>query len=113
MIDRANKSATRISFQNKVLEYWVLDVIRRMSSSSRLDQRSEYQYFVSMNVGILFEKVEDKDFPPGYFYAQLPSLGLTTHGLGLEGARQAALDLARVWLAEKKAQGDPLPASLD
>jgi hypothetical protein len=29
----------------------------------------------------------------------------------LEGARQAAFDLARVWLAEKKAQGDPLPAS--
>jgi hypothetical protein len=32
----------------------------------------------------------------------IPSLGLTTHGLGLEGARQAAFDLARVWLAEKK-----------
>jgi predicted RNase H-like HicB family nuclease len=46
----------------------------------------------------------------GEFYAHVPSLGLTTHGLGLEGARQAAFDLARVWLAEKKAQGDPLPA---
>jgi predicted RNase H-like HicB family nuclease len=63
-----------------------------------------------MNFGILFEKVADKDFPTGYFYAHVPSLGLTTHGLGLEGARQAAFDLARVWLAEKKAQGDPLPA---
>jgi predicted RNase H-like HicB family nuclease len=63
-----------------------------------------------MSYGILFEKVEDKDFPPGYYYAHVPSLGLTTHGLGLDGARQAALDLARIWLAEKKAQGDPLPA---
>jgi hypothetical protein len=54
-----------------------------------------------MNVGILFEKVEDKDFPPGYFSAHLPSLGLTTHGLGIDGARQAAFDLARVWLIEK------------
>jgi predicted RNase H-like HicB family nuclease len=62
-----------------------------------------------MNFGILFEKVEDKDFPPGYYYAHVPSLGLTTHGLGLDGARQAALDLACVWLSEKKAQGDPLP----
>jgi predicted RNase H-like HicB family nuclease len=63
-----------------------------------------------MNFGILFEKVTDKDFPAGFFYAHVPSLGLTTHGLGLEGARQAAFDLARLWLAEKKAQGDPLPA---
>jgi predicted RNase H-like HicB family nuclease len=63
-----------------------------------------------MNFGILFERVEDKDFPPGYYYANVPSLGLTTHGLGLEGARQAASDLARVWLAEKKAQGDSMPA---
>jgi hypothetical protein len=47
-----------------------------------------------MNYGILFEKVEDKDFPSGYFYAQIPSLGLTTHGQGLEGARQAALKRA-------------------
>jgi predicted RNase H-like HicB family nuclease len=63
-----------------------------------------------MNYGILFEKVEDKDFPPGYFYAHLPTLGLTTHGLGLEGARQAAFDLACAWLAEKKAHGELLSA---
>lgn len=64
----------------------------------------------AMNFGILFEKVADKDFPPGYFYAHIPSLGLTTHGLGLDGARQAALDLARLWIAERKAQGEALPA---
>jgi predicted RNase H-like HicB family nuclease len=62
-----------------------------------------------MNVCILFEKVADKDFPDGYYYAHVPSLGLTTHGLCAEGARQAASDLARLWLAEKKAQGDPMP----
>ena len=62
-----------------------------------------------MNFGVLFEKVEEEGFAPGYFYAHIPSLGLTTHGLGVEGARQAAFDLARIWLAEKKAQGDPLP----
>jgi predicted RNase H-like HicB family nuclease len=63
-----------------------------------------------MNFGILFEKIEEKDFPSGYFYAHIPSLALTTHGLGLDGARQAAFDLARLWLAEKKAQGEPLPS---
>ena len=59
-----------------------------------------------MNFGILFEKVEDKDFPPGYFYAHIPSLGLTTHGLGIDGARHAALDLAQLWIAEKRAHGE-------
>ena len=59
-----------------------------------------------MNIGVLFEKVQDKDFPPGYFYAHVPSLGLTTHGLGIEGARSAALDLLKLWVAEKNASGD-------
>jgi predicted RNase H-like HicB family nuclease len=66
-----------------------------------------------MNFGILFEKVEDKDFPPGYFYAHVPSLGLTTHGVGIDGARQAAYDLARLWLAEKKANGDSMPSQAE
>ena len=54
-----------------------------------------------MNFGILFEKVTDRDFPAGYFYAQVPGLGLTTYGLGIEGAKKAIVDLLRLWLAEK------------
>ena len=64
-----------------------------------------------MNFGVLFEKIRDPDFPPGYFYAHVPTLGLTTHGLGVEGARAAALDLLRLWLAEKKSNGETVPAS--
>ncbi|GDY20222.1 hypothetical protein LBMAG56_15670 [Verrucomicrobiota bacterium] len=64
-----------------------------------------------MNFGVLFETIRDPDFPPGYFYAHVPTLGLTTHGLGVEGARAAALDLLRLWLAEKKANGEIVPAS--
>ena len=67
--------------------------------------------FDSMNFGVLFEKVQDAGFPPGYFYAHVPSLGLTTHGLGVDGARAAALDLVRLWLAERKASGEPMPRS--
>jgi predicted RNase H-like HicB family nuclease len=74
----------------------------------RVDERPARAYHLIMNFGVLYEKVQDKDFPAGYFYAHVPSLGLTTHGLGIEGARQAAFDLARVWLAEKKAQGELL-----
>ena len=64
-----------------------------------------------MNFGILFEKVTDKEFPDGYYYAHVPSLGLTTHGSGVEGARQAAADLLRLRIAEKHANGEKVTAS--
>jgi predicted RNase H-like HicB family nuclease len=66
-----------------------------------------------MNFGVLFEQVTDAQFPTGYYYAHIPSLGLTTHGLGIEGARREAFDLAQLWLAEKKASGDQVTASSD
>lgn len=59
-----------------------------------------------MTYGILFEKVAQPDFPDGYYYAHVPVLGLTTHGLGSEGAREAAIDLIKLWVAEKKANGE-------
>lgn len=64
-----------------------------------------------MNFGILFEQITDKGFPGGYYYAHVPSLGLTTHGLGVDGARQAAVDLVRLWIAEKRANGETVPRS--
>ncbi len=62
-----------------------------------------------MNFGILFENVTDQDFPAGYYYAHVPSLGLTTHGAGIEGARQAAADLLQLWIAEKRANSESIP----
>lgn len=38
----------------------------------------------------------------------MPVLDLTTHGLGIDGARLAAIDLIRVWIEEKKAHGEPV-----
>ena len=64
-----------------------------------------------MNYGVLFEKVGESDFPPGYYYAHVPALGLTTHGLGIEGAREAARELIQLWMAEKKANGESVPAA--
>lgn len=66
-----------------------------------------------MNYPILFEKIDEAGFPPGHYYAHLPTLGLTTHGLGIEGARAAALDLARLWIGEKRANGETVPSSSD
>jgi predicted RNase H-like HicB family nuclease len=59
-----------------------------------------------MRFSVVFERVQDAGFPAGYYCAHVPSLGLTTHGPGVEGARQAAADLLRLWLAEKRASGE-------
>lgn len=63
-----------------------------------------------MKFGVVFETIQDSGFPAGYYYAHIPSLSLTTHGLGIEGARAAAADLLKLWLAEKRAQGEPIYA---
>lgn len=62
-----------------------------------------------MKVGVMFDPFQDPDFPAGYYYAHVPSLGLTTHRSGIEGARAAVLDLVRLWLEEKRANGEPVP----
>ncbi|MEW6304631.1 MAG: type II toxin-antitoxin system HicB family antitoxin [Verrucomicrobiota bacterium] len=62
-----------------------------------------------MTYGILFERIDEPGFPPGCYYAHVPSLGLTTHGEGIEGARTAARDLVRLWVAEKQANGEAVP----
>ena len=64
-----------------------------------------------MRFSVVFEKIADPDFESGFYYAHIPSLGLTTHGSGIEGARQGALDLLRLWLAEKRAHGETIADS--
>jgi len=61
-----------------------------------------------MTYGILIEKIENGELPSGFYYAYIPALGLTTHGEGIEGARAAAEDLVKLWLAEKKAAGESI-----
>jgi len=61
-----------------------------------------------MTYGILFEKADTRDLPAGFYYAHVPALGLTTHGKGLEGARAAAEDLVKLWLAEKRDSGESI-----
>lgn len=55
---------------------------------------------------VIYEKINDPDFPANYYYAHIPSLGLTTHGEEIEGAKKAAGDLVRLWIEEKKANGE-------
>jgi predicted RNase H-like HicB family nuclease len=58
---------------------------------------------------IIYEKITDGSAPEGYYYAHIPVLDLTTHGMGIEGAKEAARDLMKIWIEEKKANGEYVP----
>ena len=60
----------------------------------------------SVRYSLLIEPVEDTEGLPGFYYAHVPSLGVTTHGRGIEGAIAAARDLIRLWVEEKRAAGE-------
>ena len=61
-----------------------------------------------MRYSVLLEAIPENGFE-GFYYAHIPTLGLTTQGKGVEGALEAARELAEVWLAEKRAQGELPP----
>ncbi len=61
-----------------------------------------------MRYSVLIEAVNETGFE-GYYYAHVPSLDLTTHAQGIEGALQAAQELVEAWVAEKRAHGETIP----
>lgn len=56
----------------------------------------------------MLEKINELGFPKGYYYAYIPSLGLTTHGKGINGALEAAKDLVFLWIEEKRANNEKI-----
>lgn len=66
-----------------------------------------------MQYSVLIEAVTDSGFPPGYYCAHIPALDLTTHGLGIEGAKAAARDLVGIWIEERKAHGETITREAD
>jgi predicted RNase H-like HicB family nuclease len=61
-----------------------------------------------MRYSVLFEPIQEPGFE-GFYYAHIPALDLTTHGQGVEGAMAAARELVEAWIAEKRANGEPVP----
>ena len=59
-----------------------------------------------MRYAVMLERLPDAGGMPGFYYAHLPSLGLTTHGQGMEGALDAARDLVSLWIEEKREPGE-------
>jgi hypothetical protein len=66
-----------------------------------------------MTYSLVLEKITEASFPPGYYQAYIPRLGLATHGLGIEGARTAALELVLLWIAEKRANREDIPTEVE
>ncbi|MCG6536660.1 MAG: hypothetical protein L7F78_18625 [Syntrophales bacterium LBB04] len=46
---------------------------------------------------------------PGWCEAHIPALDLTTHGIGPEGAMEAANEQATGWIAELRSRGEQVP----
>jgi len=61
-----------------------------------------------MRFTVILEPTDEAN-QPGWYYAHIPALDLTTHGLGLEGAMEAARDLASGWISELRARGESIP----
>jgi len=61
-----------------------------------------------MRYTVILEPTDEPE-QPGWYYAHIPALDLTTHGLGMEGALAAAKDLVGGWIAERRARGESIP----
>jgi len=61
-----------------------------------------------MRYSVFLEPVNEPEFP-GYYYAHVPALDLTTHGQGIDGALAAAKELIEAWIAEKKSSRRACP----
>ena len=61
-----------------------------------------------MRYSVLLEPINEPEFE-GYYYAHIPTLDLTTHGKGIEGAIAAARELIEAWVEEKRSRGEKVP----
>ena len=63
-----------------------------------------------MTNSVLYEKIHEPGFE-GWYYAHIPAFDLTTHGLGIDGARAAAEDLLDGWIRSLVDDGEHIPPS--
>ena len=61
-----------------------------------------------MRYTVILEPINEPD-SAGWYFAHIPTLDLTTHGEGVDGAIGAATDLVQGWIAERRARGEPVP----
>ena len=66
-----------------------------------------------MEYSVIIERTDDPSLAKDFYYAHVPCLDLTTHGLGIEGAKNAAYDLIKLWIQEKIANGESIPVETE
>ena len=59
-----------------------------------------------MNYAVVLEPMPATEGIAGGYYAHVPAFGLTTHGVGTEGALEAVRDLLRLWIEERRSHGE-------
>ena len=59
-----------------------------------------------MRYSVVLDPIHEPEFE-GYYYAHIPTLDLTTHGQGIEGALTAAQELVEAWVSEKRRVESP------
>ena len=89
---------------------WLAQKPWRWSPTTKpsLDKSPLLKQILVMRYPVMLERVPNEEGLPGYYYAHVPSLGLTTHGQGMEGALDAARDLVALWNEEKRFNGEPV-----
>ena len=53
---------------------------------------------------VIYEKVNDPSFLPGYYYAYVPAADITTYGLGIEAAGEGVKN----WRKKANKEEDPV-----
>jgi len=82
-----------------------------MSSKAVLIGDRAVEFFsggIIMRYSVFLEPINEPEFS-GYYYAHIPTLDLTTHGQGVDGALTAAQELIEAWIGEKRARGESVP----
>lgn len=98
----------------KTFKKSLLSLLHTLTQSVIFIQKSsESEGGTTMTYSVMFEQITDASFPSGYYYAHIPALDLTTHGLGIEGAREAARNLVTAWLEEKRENNEKVPREGD
>jgi hypothetical protein len=74
---------------------------RRFASAKPiLDKSRPMMQIVLVRYPVMLERIPEDEGMPGSYYAHVPTLGLTTHDSGMEGALEAARDLVALWNEE-------------
>ena len=62
----------------------------------------------SLRYTVVIKPVEE-DEDPGWYYAHVPALEITTHGKGVEGALAMAKDAIECWIGGLRDTGEAIP----